>query len=287
VLPYYRRWLGRFPNFVALARATEPDVLHAWQGLGYYGRARNLHATAKRVTEKFGGQLPQDPAALAQLPGIGRYAAGAIASFAFDRSAPVVEANIARLLTRLTNCKIPIDTAAGRARLWQTARLLVPRRDARIFNSALMDLGATVCLPRQPRCGECPVSLSCRAERPERLPVKRKRPGVIRHRETHGFSRRGGAVLLEQSCTRWRGMWILPRLFHPPRRSPLLELDFPFTHHRVTLAVYETLLPPSPNENQNWFPLPALERLPIPTPHRRALAQLLSAKQPVRPERLR
>ena len=282
VLPYYRRWLGRFPNFAALARATEPDVLHAWQGLGYYGRARNLHATARNVTEKFGSQLPQDPAAMAQLPGIGRYTAGAIASFAFDRSAPVVDANIARLLARLTNCKIPIDTAAGRARLWQTARLLVPRRNARIFNSALMDLGATVCLPRQPRCGECPVSLFCRAQRPERLPVKRKRPGTIRRREAHGFSRRRHAILLEQSRTRWRGMWILPRLFYPPRRSPLLELDFPFTHHRITLAVYDTPRPPSPNENQNWFSVSALERLPIPTPHRRALAQIFLPSE-VRP----
>ena len=286
VLPYYRRWLERFPNFAALARATEPEVLHAWQGLGYYGRARNLHATAKNVTEKLGGQLPQDPAAMAQLPGIGRYTSGAIASFAFDRSAPVVEGNIARLLARLTNCKIAIDTAAGRARLWQTAELLVPRRNARTFNSALMDLGATVCLPRRPRCGECPVSLFCCAQRPETLPVKRKRPGTIHRREAHGFSRRRHAILLEQSRTRWRGMWILPRLTHSPRRSPLFELDFPFTHHRITLAVYETSRLPSPNENQNWFSIPALERLPMPTPHRRALAQLLSAKRGARIQRL-
>jgi len=118
------------------------------------------------------------------------------------------------------------------------------------------------------------------------LPVKRKRPGTIHRREAHGFSRRRHAILLEQSRTRWRGMWILPRLTHSPRRSPLFELDFPFTHHRITLAVYETSRLPSPNENQNWFSVPALERLPIPTPHRRALAQLLSAKRGARIQRL-
>ncbi len=286
VLRYYRPWLERFPNFAALARASEAEALHAWQGLGYYRRARNLHAAAKYVDREFGGQLPRDPAAIAQLSGIGRYTAGAIASFAFDLSVPVVEANIARLLARLTNLKIPIDSASGRSRLWQTAGRLVPRSNARTFNSALMDLGATVCLPRRPRCGECPVSLSCRAERPERLPVKKKRPSTVHRRETHGLSRRRGAILLEQSRTRWRGMWTLPRIARAPRCSVLLELDFPFTHHRITLAVYATPQPVLPNENQSWFSLPALETLPIPTPHRRALAQLLSARKPARAQRL-
>src|SRR5450432_268291 len=121
VLPYYHCWLARFPDFASLARADESSVLHAWQGLGYYSRARRLHAAARAVMQNFGGELPTAIAEIARLPGVGRYTAGALASFAFDRPEPVVEANIARLLARLTNCQIPIDSTAGRARLWQTA----------------------------------------------------------------------------------------------------------------------------------------------------------------------
>jgi A/G-specific adenine glycosylase len=279
VIPYFHRWLERFPNFAALARAEESDLLHAWQGLGYYARARNLHATAKHVTRNFGGELPADVASIAQLPGAGRYTAGAIASFAFDLPEPIVEANIARLLARLTNCQIPIDSAAGRARLWQTATGLVPRTGAGAHNSALMDLGALLCLPRQPRCGECPIRRFCRAEQPALLPVKKKKPATIHLTESHAFSRGRNGVLLEQSRERWRGMWILPRLSLAPSQPPLLELDFPFTHHRVTLAVFAQSAPTIPNEHQNWFRPRALDRLPVPSPHRRALIQLLTVRK--------
>ena len=178
VISYYQRWLDRFPDFAALARAKESDVLHAWQGLGYYARARHLHATGKLVRENFGGELPADVARIAQLPGIGRYSAGAIASFAFDLPEPIVDANIARVLARLTNWEIPIDTSVGRAHLWQTATALLPTTGVREHNSALMDLGAMICLPRQPRCAECPVRSFCRAQRPAILPAKRKRPAT-------------------------------------------------------------------------------------------------------------
>lgn len=275
VIPYYERWLERFPNFAALAEAAESEVLHAWQGLGYYARARNLHATARIVRQKFAGRLPADRAAMARLPGVGRYTAGAIASFAFDLPEPMVDANIARVLTRLTNYQTPIDTSGGRAHLWATATALLPRTGSRKFNSALMELGALICLPRQPRCGDCPVRQFCRAEDPARLPLKRKKPATIRLTESHGFSRGEKGILLEQSRARWRGMWILPRLSRVPRKTPLLQLDFPFTHHRITLAVFARPGGTVPNEQQKWFPLRALQRLPVPTPHRRALAQLL------------
>jgi A/G-specific adenine glycosylase len=277
VMPYYQRWLERFPDFAALARAKESDVLHAWQGLGYYARARNLHAAGKFVRENFGGELPADAVRIAQLPGIGRYTAGAIASFAFDQSEPIVEANIGRVLARLTNMQIPIDTTAGRAHLWQAATALLPRSGAREHNSALMDLGALVCLPRQPRCGECPVRRFCRAKQPALLPIKRKRPPTIQLTEPHTFAHRRNRVLLEQSDERWRGMWMLPRLPRTPRKTPLLRIDFPFTHHRITLAVFAGPGAKTPNDKQRWFPRRALDRLPVPTPHRRALAQLLPA----------
>ena len=276
VTPYYERWLRRFPDFAALARAEESEVLHAWQGLGYYARARSLRRAALHVLEYFGGELPPDLEAISQLPGVGRYTAGAVASFAFDLPAPVVEANITRLLARLTNWQSPIDTAAGNAHLWQTAQALMPAGGARQHNSALMDLGAMICQPRLPRCGECPVRSSCRAQEPARLPIKRKKPATILLREAHSFTVRRNRILLEQSRQRWRGMWILPRLSPVPQRTPALELDFPFTNHRVTLAVFADSGTVRPNDNQQWFQLNELESLPVPSPHRRALGRLLS-----------
>ena len=282
VIPYYRRWLERFPDFAALARVQEEEVLHAWQGLGYYARARNLHAAAKCVVENFGGKLPDEPSKIAELPGIGRYTASAIVSFAFDRAEPIVEANIGRVLARLTNLQIPIDTTAGRDRLWQTATALLPARQARVHNSALMDLGALLCLPRRPRCGECPVRRFCRAEQPALLPRKKKRPTIVQLTESHLFAQRRSRVLLEQSDERWRGMWILPRLSRTPPKTPLLKMEFPFTRHRITLAVFAGPAAVLPNEKQRWFSRRALERLPLPSPHRRALAFLLSAERPFR-----
>ena len=121
VIPYYNEWMRRFPDFATLAAASEHDVLHAWQGLGYYARARNLRATAIAVIEKHGGVFPHRLAEIEDLSGIGRYTARAVATFAFDRSVPIVEANIARLLARLTDLQIPIDTSAGREMLWSGA----------------------------------------------------------------------------------------------------------------------------------------------------------------------
>ncbi len=282
VLPYYRRWLERFPDLAVLAHAEESDVLHAWQGLGYYTRARNLHAAARYVTQNFAGKIPAQLEEIARLPGVGRYTAGAIATFAFDHPVPIVEANIARVLARLTNCKIPIDSAAGRAHLWQSAAALLPATGVREHNSALMDLGATICFPRRPRCGECPVRCFCTSDEPETLPRKKKKPSLIRLTEPHTFARRRNRVLLEQSHQRWRGMWIMPRLRLTPKRSPLLELDFPFTHHRITLAVFDGIGAETPNDHQRWFPFEALEELPVPSPHRRALAQLLPATRRAR-----
>ena len=166
-----------------------------------------------------------------------------LASFAFDRPEPIVEANIARVLARLTNWRDPIDTAAGRTHLWRTAEGLLPMKGAREHNSALMDLGAMICLPRTPGCGACPVRRFCRAVEPALLPRKKTPPATVCLTERHAFTRQRNHILLEQSQLRWQGMWILPRLASPPRRRPLLELDFPFTHHRVTLEVFSRPAP--------------------------------------------
>ena len=228
VIPYYQRWLKRFPDFTALAHASESDVLHAWQGLGYYARARNLHAAGKFVEENCGGQLPLDTARIAQLPGVGRYTAGAIASFAFDRSEPIVEANIARVLARLTNWDTSDRCRCGPGLIFGAPRQsLLPAKNARDHNSALMDLGAMICLPRRPRCDACPVRRFCRAVEPELLPRKKATRATVYLTEHHAFTRERNRVLLEQSHDRWRGMWILPRLQATPRRQPLVKLVFP------------------------------------------------------------
>ena len=121
VIPYYDEWMRRFPDFAALAAASEHEVLHAWQGLGYYARARNLRAAAQTIMEKHGGRFPESLDAIRDLPGVGRYTANAVATFAFNQSVPIVEANIARLLARLFDLQIPIDTSRGREALWQHA----------------------------------------------------------------------------------------------------------------------------------------------------------------------
>jgi A/G-specific adenine glycosylase len=278
VLPYYERWLVRFPSFTALAAAEEGEVLHAWQGLGYYARARNLHRAAKHVAAEHGGVLPRDLAAIRALPGVGRYTAGAIASFAFDLPAPIVDANVARVLARLLDLREPIDSTRGLAALWATAEALVPRRGARLFNSALMELGALVCTPRQPQCLLCPVRAHCTTEQAESLPVKKARRKTVALGEDCAWIVERGRVLLEQQTgRRWRGMWKLPTLPAPPRSAAVLvTLDYPFTHHRVTLRVFAGGVPRALAGGQEWFALAELAAVALPSPHRRAVERLLA-----------
>jgi len=219
VLPYYNEWLRRFPDFSSLALASESSVLHGWQGLGYYARARNLHALAKIVFRKHGGVLPDKIDNLRALPGVGRYTANAVATFAFDRSVPLVEANIVRVMARLFDVRDPIDATRGRETIWHCAADLVPVRGAAAHNSALMDLGALVCTARAPKCGICPVNKFCCTRNPETLPNKKLRPRQKALTEAHAFIFHRNRILLEQSSERWRGMWTLPRA-RSTSRSP-------------------------------------------------------------------
>ncbi|PWT87049.1 MAG: A/G-specific adenine glycosylase [Acidobacteria bacterium] len=267
-IPYYKKWLRRFPDFAALARASQNNVLHAWQGLGYYNRARNLHATAKIVKNQHGGIFPRDIAAIRGLSGVGRYTANAVATFAFDQSVPIVEANSARVLARLFDIRAPIDSAIGREKLWEQAAQLVPKRRAAPFNSALVDLGALVCLPDGPKCDICPVKKFCRAKSPEALPIKKSKPRTRRLIERHAFVFNQGRILLEQSSARWRGMWILPPLETLAFGRPLYRSTFPFTHHRIALVVYRRPAPRRVAPAQRWFK--SIDHIPMPSPHRRA-----------------
>lgn len=273
VIPYYKKWLRRFPGFATLAAASENDVLHAWQGLGYYARARNLQAAAKIVQDRHAGSLPRDPISIRELPGIGRYTANAVATFAFDQSVPIVDANIARLLARLFNYKQHIDMTRGQTAIWRFASALVPKRKARVFNSALMELGALVCRP-QPKCQICPVQAFCRATDPGTLPKKRARPSLRKLTESHLWIRRGKRILLEQATKRWRGMWILPSAAATGGR-PVHTSSFPFTHHQVTLQVFRKPARKIDKERERWFPTHKIGSIPIPSPHRRAIVDLL------------
>lgn len=279
VLDYYVRWLVRFPDFTALAAASEADVLHLWQGLGYYARARNLHRAAQQVAERHAGEMPNDLAAIAALPGVGRYTAGAVASFAFDRSTPIIDANIARVLTRLLDLREPIDTKRGSEILWQTAEALLPNDGGRLHNSALMELGALVCTPRAPQCLICPIRDHCRAENPESLPRKRSRPKTLALTEDCAWIVRDGKLLLEQQTgPRWRGLWKLPLLGTPRKGSHLLvAFDYPFTNHRVRLSVYRARRTELASGAHRWVLLSEIDSVALAAPHKRAIKRIAAA----------
>lgn len=275
VIDYFQRWMLRFPNIQSLADAPEADLMHAWQGLGYYSRARNLHRAAKQVMELHAGIVPRDLESLQKLPGLGRYTAGAVATFAFDIATPIVDANIARVLARLHDSHLPVDSAPGQKALWELATAMQPEGPgAGIFNEALMELGALICLPRQPKCMVCPVKSLCKAKNPELLPIKKPASKTVAMEENCAWIVQKGRVLLElQTGSRWKGLWKLA-LVSQPGGKRLLRTTYPFTNHRVTLSVYEATAPKSLGEHQQWIPLNRLEQMAITAPHRRAIEKL-------------
>ncbi len=174
-LPYYQRFLRRFPDWTTLAQAELDDVLKVWEGLGYYARARHLHRLAQQVCSEHGGLLPTDASALRRLPGVGEYTVGAILSLVFGRDAIAVDGNSRRVLSRLTGLRVDPTKGEGKLRITQIAESLLPSGQAADFNQALMDLGAAICLPRQPHCSLCPLQSACQAQRDNlqaQLPVR-------------------------------------------------------------------------------------------------------------------
>jgi A/G-specific adenine glycosylase len=228
---------------------------------------------------RHGGNFPQRIEQMRQLSGIGKYTAHAVASFAFNQSVPIVEANTGRVLARLFNLRESIDSGVGRRTLWQHATSLLPKSDAATFNSALLDLGAVICIVRKPKCDVCPVKAFCCAKNPAEIPVRKSRPETKQLVEMHALIVRRGRILLEQSRHRWRGMWILPPLVIDGlkqsrfQRPPVYESVFPFTHHRVTLSVYCRPAPKRIAPGQQWFG--SIEEVAMPSPHRRAAQSLI------------
>lgn len=216
VLPYYERFLDRFPDPSALAAADEEEVLATWSGLGYYRRARALHAAAHVIVERHAGRLPQEPALLRELPGIGRYTAGAIASIAFDVAEPIVDGNIRRVLSRLREIDGErLGRAPAERRIWEIATTLVRGPQPGELNQALMELGALICLPRRPLCDACPLADACLARKAgsaERLPTAVAPVPPVDLRVGVAVVVRDRKVLLERpgATSPLRGSWDLP-----------------------------------------------------------------------------
>lgn len=216
VIPYFEKFMQRFPDVHVLADSDESEVLHHWEGLGYYSRARNIHKTAKIIAVEFQGKFPTQGDALQELPGIGRYTAGAICSFAYDQPAPIVEANTLRLYSRLIGLEEDPRSKSGQNQLWEFAELILPRKSPGIFNQAMMDLGSLVCTPQNPDCAACPVSSGCEAflhQRQHQIPVPKKRPEITPLTAVCIAIFDDGNVMIRQRKLGelWAGLWDFPR----------------------------------------------------------------------------
>ncbi len=213
-LPYYERFLARFPSLESLSRAREADVLHAWAGLGYYRRARSFRSAALQVVREHAGHVPDDPERFGRLPGVGRYTCGAVLSIAFGRPLPVLDGNVARVLARLTARPLAIRDPRDARALWTLAESLVPMREPGDWNQAMMELGARICTPRAPRCGACPVAARCRAHalgREEEFPpVAPRRAAVTVRRAVALVGRAGRLLMTRRDGTLLAGLWEPP-----------------------------------------------------------------------------
>jgi A/G-specific adenine glycosylase len=230
-LPYYKAFLDRFPRLDALARARPDSVLAAWSGLGYYRRARHLHAAARLVVREHGGRVPSDPESFRALPGVGRYTVGAVLSICFDRPLPVLDGNVARVLSRLYALPAAIRDPRGARALWAIATELVPAKEPGDWNQALMELGATVCVPRAPRCGECPVARWCRARARGRVaefpPVAARRATETLRRAVAVILRDGRLLVTRREGALLDGLWEPPgvELAHGEDAAPALRAE--------------------------------------------------------------
>ncbi len=285
---YFERWLERFPDIATLAEASETELLKQWEGLGYYNRARNLQKAARVVIDDHGGVFPDSLEKVHDLPGVGRYTAGAVLSFAYDRPAPLVDGNVARVFSRLFDHRSAIETTASQKQLWAWADDLLPEKGAREYNSALMELGQRHCTRAAPDCLACPVSAFCATRDPEALPRK-KPPRETVHVVEHAlFAISGGRILLEQeSGSRRRGLWRLPLLAEKNAVGlpVLLRTKYAITHHRVDLIVHgatiqegQVVEPTLLNDHppRKWVDLESeYPEIAMPSPFRKAVDQVI------------
>ena len=294
-LPYYERFLKRFPTVDALARASDHAVLKTWEGLGYYRRARNLHAAAKAVVSDHGGRVPDDPAVFARLPGVGRYTCGAVQSIAFGHPLAALDGNAIRVLARWFAVTDAVTDAATRRRLWDLAESLVPASAPGDWNQAVMELGSRICTPRSPECLVCPVRTLCAAKRrgiQGRVPVKRKRKPIPHIQVGAGIIWRRGKVLM---CRRpagkmLAGLWEFPGGKQHDRETipecirrelkeecdldvtvgdHLIDVTHTYSHLRVTLHCHHCRAPRGrvrllAADEARWVPVEKIPALPLP-----------------------
>lgn len=294
MLPYYKRWMKRFPSIRALALATEREVLSIWEGLGYYSRARNLRKAAQVIVKDYAGRLPRDIHALRRLPGIGPYTAGAIASLAFGLDEPAVDGNAIRVLARVFDVALAADSTLATKRFWQLAAEHLPTGGAADYNQALMDMGAQVCIPRKPKCGNCPLQSECRSFAlgiQEQRPVRSASQQIPLREFAAAVIQQGGRVLLVQRPTNGLlgGMWEFPNVSLSSsrkaravlRRGLKTELGFDlplskltgsyehvYSHFRARLLVYNAAMngrPPKLETEQAylWLPIKKLNQMPM------------------------
>ncbi len=266
VIPYYTRFIGAFPTIEALAAAPLDDVLKLWEGLGYYSRARNLQRAARIIVGEHGGEMPSEVGDLLKLPGIGRYTAGAIASIAFGRAAPLLDGNVIRVFTRLLDLDDDISQSATQKKLWRIAADWLPAQGVGEYNQALMELGQRVCRPQNPLCADCPIQADCRAwsaGRQNQRPVRAKRKTIPHYDVTAGLIRdeRGRLLIAQRPLDGLLGgLWEFPggkveageRLADCLKRELREELaidvevgglftmvDQAFTHFKITLQAFD------------------------------------------------
>lgn len=293
VISYFEKWMRLFPDIHALANASERDVLNAWEGLGYYSRARNLHKAARIVADQYNGELPRDLDELRKLPGIGRYTLGALASIAFRMDVSALDGNIKRVYARIFDLNEPVDSPAGEKLLWQLADENLPQGHAGDYNQALMDLGATICVPRNPRCLICPVVELCQARQngtQDQRPVTTPKKDVPHYVHAAGVIVERGRVLLAQrpSMGLLGGMWEFPngRVDGDPTQGLARALKMGYnlrlravrrshaevvgivqhgySHFSVTTHVFRCeLLSPPKASNLKWVPLKGLDAYPM------------------------
>lgn len=297
VIPYYRRFLARFPDVAALASARLDDVLALWSGLGYYARARNLHAAARRILDRHGGVFPRRFEDIRDLPGVGRSTAAAIASLAHGERHAILDGNVRRVFCRLFGVRGWPGERAVEARLWRLAESLLPECDIGAYTQGLMDLGATVCTRHRPRCDTCPFAAECVAARQGRqseLPNPRPHKVLPERATLMLVLRHGGEIMLERRPPAgiWGGLWSLPECAvdddpasaaerlgcQPSAAQPLPTLIHTFTHFRLEIRPWLVAVDRCPvvaeSAGRLWLAPDAARQAAVPTPVRRLLAKL-------------
>jgi len=298
VIPYYERFMARFPDVAALAAAPLDDVLAHWSGLGYYSRARNLHQAATVVRDRHAGVFPSTFDDVAALPGIGRSTAAAILVFAYGRRHAILDGNVKRVLARACGIAGHAGDKATADALWSAAEGLLPVRGIESYTQGLMDLGATVCLRRQPKCGACPVNESCialRVGRIDEIPAPRPRKELPHRNTVMLVLDRSGALLLERRPAPgiWGGLWCFPELADDEDAAavslqrygasvgaaqPLPDVEHGFTHFSLTISPRKlevtSVVPRAAETGYRWLTIEEAAKAGIPAPVRRILESL-------------